>query len=456
MPGFDYIYYLNKPHLLNEETLNQLRSIVAEYPYFQFARILLVKNLAVLKKPDFENELRKTAVFVSNRELLYEFLQDHQHKQKDSSQKKTEDQISNEPESVTSNEQKTHGEQLTSPNQQEHIEKKIDISGELAIDPLKENIEAPKTDQSDPKPVTKPPESGPDNEVDTRSAQGSTTLKSENPNPFPGEQDVKKTPFSENMKDNISGLLQHQVEDAGKDTEGFEIQLNDVQIDAEKEYGKELEKIERKGTGEDIILLDDDNIVVNKDSWNSIRITQQIGNARDLLELDYRPRVVEDKEQSLPDKKEDEEQNAETGAEKDAVSKNINENHTFNDWLDSIEKAPQGYALESSDQENEPETKETETDVKDSLIDDFINSNPTMYPRQPTEQEQQDISEDSVQENDHYITDTLAKIYVKQGHYARAIFAYEKLSLKYPEKSSYFAGQIEEIKKLIDNIGNNK
>jgi hypothetical protein len=85
-----------------------------------------------------------------------------------------------------------------------------------------------------------------------------------------------------------------------------------------------------------------------------------------------------------------------------------------------------------------------------SLIDDFIRSNPRIDPRVSKDTRSiEDISEDSVREHDSFITDTLARIYVRQGLYTKAIQAYENLSLKYPEKSTYFAAQIEEIKKLI-------
>ena len=83
-----------------------------------------------------------------------------------------------------------------------------------------------------------------------------------------------------------------------------------------------------------------------------------------------------------------------------------------------------------------------------NIIDEFIKTNPKIAPV-GTPSEHVDFSEKGTQENDGFITDSLAKIYLKQGNYTKAIFAYEKLILKYPEKSSYFAAQIEEIKKLI-------
>ena len=53
---------------------------------------------------------------------------------------------------------------------------------------------------------------------------------------------------------------------------------------------------------------------------------------------------------------------------------------------------------------------------------------------------------ESTQDNNFLITETLAKIYIEQGHYKRAIQAYEILCLKYPKKSSFFANRIQDIK----------
>ena len=59
-----------------------------------------------------------------------------------------------------------------------------------------------------------------------------------------------------------------------------------------------------------------------------------------------------------------------------------------------------------------------------------------------------DVAKESLIENESLVTPTLAKVYLEQGHYDKAISAYTKLCLKYPEKNSLFANQIKLINKL--------
>jgi hypothetical protein len=88
--------------------------------------------------------------------------------------------------------------------------------------------------------------------------------------------------------------------------------------------------------------------------------------------------------------------------------------------------------------------------LQSELIDKFIIANPRIEPiKDKTIVPNDDISKSFVEEADGLVTETLAKIYVNQGYYSRAMDIYEKLSLKFPEKSSYFASQIEKVKEYI-------
>lgn len=52
----------------------------------------------------------------------------------------------------------------------------------------------------------------------------------------------------------------------------------------------------------------------------------------------------------------------------------------------------------------------------------------------------------SLLENEHLVSETLAKIYALQGSVNKAVRAYEILSLKFPQKSAYFASLIQKLK----------
>ncbi len=93
-----------------------------------------------------------------------------------------------------------------------------------------------------------------------------------------------------------------------------------------------------------------------------------------------------------------------------------------------------------------------ESEKKFKLIDRFLEAQPKM-PQIKNEETTSPMERqlENQEENDDLVTETLAMIYAKQGYNRKAIQIFEKLSLKYPEKSTYFAAQIEKIKLLMNN-----
>ena len=84
---------------------------------------------------------------------------------------------------------------------------------------------------------------------------------------------------------------------------------------------------------------------------------------------------------------------------------------------------------------------------KFKLIDGFIANTQKIVPDKNSKNNI-DLSEISWTSSDELMTETLAKVFVKQQKYTKALQAYQILGLKYPEKNSFFADQIKEIKRL--------
>jgi len=156
----------------------------------------------------------------------------------------------------------------------------------------------------------------------------------------------------------------------------------------------------------------------------------------------------------------------------------VKEKHSFQEWLQlarpepidrtneivqedikAIEKSAQKVEITPEPiQETILETEiiEDEKKKKAELIDKFIETNPKISPIKSDPITLPPIQFNINQDDNTYLmTETLARVYLEQKKYTKAIQAYEILILKYPEKISFFADRISDIKILQQNNNNN-
>lgn len=115
------------------------------------------------------------------------------------------------------------------------------------------------------------------------------------------------------------------------------------------------------------------------------------------------------------------------------------------------------FLMQMDDVTSEEEVEENPSDRSDELINDFIENKPDRIKLQETPLYTPDVNEekdDGVE--DGYLTMTLAKIYIKQQRYEKALEIIRKVNLNNPKKNSYFADQIRFLQKLIANKNHEK
>lgn len=111
---------------------------------------------------------------------------------------------------------------------------------------------------------------------------------------------------------------------------------------------------------------------------------------------------------------------------------NENQSHSFTEWLGFFKDE------ESASTEADNNTTDTPITTENKPISESFPVKKEFYSASK-------MAKLSVQEDGDLVTETLANIYADQEHFEKAIKAFQKLQLKYPEKRVYFAGRIKEI-----------
>ena len=167
------------------------------------------------------------------------------------------------------------------------------------------------------------------------------------------------------------------------------------------------------------------------------------------------------KEATLSEEKittEKEETASETATQKLEIGKPLDfsseEKHSFQEWLQLASFKPIAREKNTVEEIKSEEISENDLEKKKKIeiINKFIEANPKIPPVKNTPISV--IPERNSSDTSYLMTETLAKVYLEQKKYQKAIQAYEILILKYPEKSHFFADRILDIK-ILQQSNNN-
>jgi hypothetical protein len=452
-----------KPNTASRKEVAEIKELSNSYSYSAFLKILIARIENSLDLKGKNKKITTAAIYTSNRTNLKSLLTKDSKKPASSPGKKEKKS------EVLKDDKK--GE--ASPATVQKIEKK-------EVTAKKKATHSPKTDESDNKVIQKHKLSIPEaNKGKIKDTSGSKeknkketkpSTKSSKPEEIKediklekgsskeevtdfakvkSEQSIKK-PFKENNKETTDSkeelIKKSDSENLYKEqTKNIpEAPLSDVSKEINKD---DSEPDESTRTAKDNLIQEVlNNINVLKKNKAILLNLLSDDNDKKSKPTKKKPDPYTDKEK-ISEKSIEEQQPGNT-----IIKKNVAAEEKYQSYEEEDPEVIKGF-LDKLEENNPPPKRKLKKKEQVELIERFISSDHRIKNIKPAQEvhKKEDLSLHSVKFRDDIISENLANIMIKQGKLEKAIDIYKKLIWKFPQKKTYFATQIEELKKKSGN-----